>query len=162
MEGAIIIFAKNRTLFVRRLSVFWCSRTKRAARQNKKNGGSEWAGPPSVIVQSAGLAAVAAAVARVGSDDAAADSGQGVFPALIFCKAWRTCICRVPSDALTSECPFALTAAGIESRFASQASRKKMAASFARSLALYSFIFKDMLKFLLPVRDKVGPANNEL
>ena len=47
--GAILIVSKTRPLFVRRLSVFWClhsTRKKRAARQNKKNGGNEWAGPP--------------------------------------------------------------------------------------------------------------------
>ena len=38
--------AKNRTLFVRRLSVFWCSQKEERRARIKKIEGNEWAGPP--------------------------------------------------------------------------------------------------------------------
>ncbi len=93
-----------------------------------------------VIVRSAGLA-ILAKVARASSNDAAADLGQGVSLGLFFWDLGCTCWTRIQSAASTSEYPFALIAAGIESLvsgFASQA-RKKRAAFFARSSTLYPF-----------------------
>jgi hypothetical protein len=58
--------------------------------------------------------------------------------------------------ASSSKYHFALMAAGIESLvegFASRA-RKKRAAFFTRSSALYYFLFEDMLKCLLPMEGK--------
>ncbi len=62
-------------------------------------------------------------------------------------------------EASTSEYAFALMAAGIESGvtgFASQ-TREKRVAFLVWSLTLYSFLFKDMLKCLLPVEIKWVP-----
>jgi hypothetical protein len=108
-----------------------------------------------VILQSAGLATIAA-IARGSSNDLAADSEQGVFLALIFWDSQRTCWTRVPSNASTSEYPFALIAAGIESQvtwFASQARKMKIAAFFARSSTLFFPLWSNE-KMLASGRDK--------
>ncbi len=61
------------------------------------------------------LLAADATVARASSDDAAADSGQGVSLDLFFWDSRRTCWMRIRSEASASEYPFALIAAGMES-----------------------------------------------
>jgi hypothetical protein len=88
-----------------------------------------------------------AVVDRASNDNVAADSGQGVSLGVFFWDSWRTCWTMIQSTALTSEYPFALIAAGIESLvsgFASQA-WKKTAAFLARSSTLYSLLFEDIV-----------------
>ena len=100
-----------------------------------------------VIAVSAALPTFAV-VDRASNDNAAADSGQGISLGVFFWDSRRTYWTRIRSTALTSEYPFALIAAGIESLvsgFAAQA-QKKMANFLARSSTLYSLLFKDIVE----------------
>ncbi len=81
-----------------------------------------------------------------------ADSvGQWVFPALIFSATLNTCNYSIKFAALGSEYPFTFifSATFIFVSGFSWLAMKKRAAFYAWSSTLYSFLFKDMLKFLL-------------
>jgi hypothetical protein len=123
-------------------------------RPNPAAGKRETATGTGVIVVSAALPTFAV-VDRASNNNAAADSGQGLSLGVFFWDSRRTCWTRIRSAASTSEYPFALIAAGIESLvsgFASQA-QKKTAAFLARSSTLYSLLFEDIVELFRRERE---------
>jgi hypothetical protein len=117
-------------------------------------GKMETATGTGVIAVSAALPTFAV-VDRASNDNAAADSGQGISLGVFFWDSRRTYWTRIRSTALTSEYPFALIAAGIESLVSGFASLawKKTATFLARSSTLYSLLFVDIVELFRRERE---------